>query len=113
MPVHLKQERERLEHNARVAHRKQRSHTDTHISVIDTFNAGHRIGAVLEEHGYTQGPSGRYIRPGGKSESVSIKDERSCHWSSNDPLNDGKVSSGFGVDDSRSTSIAPTSMAET
>ncbi len=38
-------------------------------------------------------------RPGGKSESVSVKDGRSCHWSSDDPLNDGRGKGGCGCHD--------------
>jgi hypothetical protein len=96
---HTRQERERLEIHAREAHKEQRIHNNGQASVIDAFNAAHPIDAVLEAHGYVRGLGGRYIRPGGKSESVSIKDRRSCHWSSNDPLNDGKIASGFGVHD--------------
>jgi hypothetical protein len=55
---------------------------------------------MLEQHGYVKGRGGRYIRPGGRSESVSVEDGKSCHFSTNDPLNDGKVRSGIGVHDS-------------
>jgi P4 family phage/plasmid primase-like protien len=63
------------------------------------FNQNHSVKAVLERHGYTR-TGERFIRPGGKSASVSVKDGRSCHLSSNDPLNDGKVRSGIGIHDS-------------
>lgn len=33
----------------------------------------------------------RHVHLGGSSALVSVKDGRSCHLSSNDPLNDGKV----------------------
>ena len=67
--------------------------------VIEAFNAAHEIGALLTRHGYTPAPFGRFIRPGGKSPSVSVKDGRSCHWSSNDPLNDGHGAGGCGCHD--------------
>ena len=94
-----RQEKERLETQARETHRKRQSQRGGKASVIDAFNQAHSIEALLDRHGYAKGTHGRYIRPGGKSESVSVKDGRSCHWSSNDPLNDGKVVSGAGVHD--------------
>lgn len=96
---HTRQERERREQQARETHKKRSNRNDGHGSVIDAFNAAHPIEDMLEAHGYSRGARGRYVRPGGKSESVSIKDGQSCHWSSNDPLNDGRVSSGCGVHD--------------
>jgi hypothetical protein len=66
--------------------------------VIQAFNQVYSIESLLERHGYTKGRD-RYVRPGGRSESVSVRDGRSVHWSSNDPLNDGKVKSGIGVHD--------------
>ncbi len=94
-----RQEQERVEAEARQGHQRQQAGMNGHASVIDAFNAAHPLEALLEAHGYTKGSSGRYIRPGGKSESVSVKDGRSCHWSSNDPLNDGRGKGGCGCHD--------------
>ena len=68
-------------------------------SVIQQFEhrSDHQMSA-LESHGYTK-IGDRYVRPGGQSGFVTIKDGRSCHFSSNDPLNDGKVKSGVGIHD--------------
>ena len=46
------------------------------------------INQALEQHDYTHHGE-RYVRPGGKSASVTVKDNRSFHHSSNDPLSDG------------------------
>lgn len=59
------------------------------VSVIDAYNAAHRIGDVLEQYGYTRKSAGRYSRPG-KEDSLGVaivdRDNVSFHWSSNDPL---------------------------
>lgn len=95
-----RQEQERLEASAREAHRQQQAKvSDRRLSVIDVFNAANPIDTVLSRYGYNKGRNGRFIRPGGKSESVSVKDGRSCHWSSNDPLNDGRGKGGCGCHD--------------
>jgi putative DNA primase/helicase len=96
---HTRQERAKFEEQARRQHqRKAVASRNGSASVIDAFNKAHEIERVLEQHGYT--PCGdRYVRPGGESPSVSVKDGRSCHFSSNDPLNDGRVKSGVGVHD--------------
>jgi len=94
-----RQEQERLEAEARDAHRQRGKRPNGEPSIIDAFNEGHPIEALLECQGYVKGRRGRYIRPGGKSESVSVKDGRSCHWSSNDPLNDGRGKGGCGCHD--------------
>lgn len=76
------------------------------VQVIDAFNAANRVESLLERHGYTRGPSGRYVRPGGTSESVTILDgRRSVHWSTNDPLNNGRGKSGCGVHDAFSVFV--------
>jgi hypothetical protein len=96
---HTRQERERIEKEAHAAHQRRcQSSRNGSTSVIDAFNAAHPIDALLEAHGYTR-RGHRFIRPGGKSASVSVKESRSCHFSSNDPLNDGRVKSGIGVHD--------------
>lgn len=94
-----RQERERVESQARQAHRQRQAQANGQASVIDAFNAGHSIDAILSRYGYAKGMHGRFIRPGGKSESVSVKDARSCHWSSDDPLNDGSGKGGCGCHD--------------
>jgi len=94
-----RRERETIEDQALQAHRQRPSNRNGHGSVIEAFNQSHMVEALLESHGYTKGARGRFIRPGGKSESVSVKDGRSCHWSSNDPLNDGKGKGGCGCHD--------------
>jgi hypothetical protein len=57
--------------------------------VIDAFNDTYDAAAILEQHGYAETVGGRYKRPGGKSGSVYVRDGRSFHHSSNDPLSDG------------------------
>ncbi len=94
-----RREQERLEAQAREAHRQRQAKGNGQASVIDAFNQSHPIEALLDRHGYAKGTHGRYIRPGGKSESVSVKDGRSCHWSSDDPLNDGRGKGGCGCHD--------------
>lgn len=94
-----RQERERLENRAFEDLKKSRKSRIQGDSVIADFNSATSVAALLGKQGYTQGPGGRYIRPGGKSESVSIKDGRSCHWSTNDVLNDGRGPGGCGCHD--------------
>ena len=94
-----RQEQERLEIQARETHRKRQSQRKGQASVIDAFNQAHAVEALLDRHGYAKGTHGRHIRPGGKSESISVKDGRSCHWSSDDPLNDGRGKGGCGCHD--------------
>jgi putative DNA primase/helicase len=94
-----RQEKERAEATAREAHQQRQAQRNGQASVIDAFNQAHHIEDVLQRNGYAKGTHGRYIRPGGKSESVSVKDGRSCHWSSNDPLNDGRGKGGCGCHD--------------
>lgn len=94
-----RQEKERIERDAAVAHqRRTAASRNGSANVIGQFNEAHAIDALLESHGYTRLVD-RFVRPGGKSPSVSVKDGRSVHFSTNDPLNDGKVKSGIGVHD--------------
>ena len=96
---YTKQERQKLEADARGTYERQsRASRNGSGSVIEQFNRAHQIDTLLEHNGYTRCGE-RLVRPGGKSPSVSIKDGKSCHFSSNDPLNDGKVRSGIGVHD--------------
>jgi hypothetical protein len=97
---HTRQELERIEVEARAEHRRQHARRNGQASVIDAFNDAHAIEAILEQHGYPRITDGRFKRPGGKSPSVHVKDGKSCHFSSNDPLCDGRVKSGIGVHDS-------------
>lgn len=79
-----RQEREEQEKRMAAARPRQRS-GGAEVSVIDTFNANHDIETMLLSYGYTR--RGKYlIRPGGKGSSVWITDNRSFHFSSNDPL---------------------------
>ncbi len=94
-----KSQREQLEAQARAQHRNVGSNYNKRSSVIEAFNRAHTIEEMLENHGYAKARGGRYIRPGGHSASVSVHDGRSCHWSTNDPLNDGKLRDGMGVHD--------------
>jgi Bifunctional DNA primase/polymerase, N-terminal len=91
---------QQLEH-ARLAQLKRRN-TQSNVDVggvIGRYNSEHPIEDLLEKHGYVRGANGKYVRPGGKSESVSVREGRSCHWSTNDSLNDGKFRDGMGVHD--------------
>jgi hypothetical protein len=97
---HTRQEMQRIEQETADTHAKRaRANRNGQTSVIEVFNERYAIEGILEYYRYTKGRGGRYIRPGGESESVSVKEGRSCHWSSDDPLNDGKVRSGMGCHD--------------
>ena len=96
---HTRQELQRLEPQAQTEYRRRHATRNGQASVIDAFNAKNALDAMLERHGYTRAGEGRFKRPGGASASVSVKDGKSCHFSSNDPLNDGRVK-GIGVHDS-------------
>ena len=66
---HTRQQLVILEGQAVTGHSKLRS-SGNHNDVIGRYNDTHPIETLLEKHGYTRGPGGRYIRPGGPSESV-------------------------------------------
>lgn len=65
-------------------------------SVIEAFNARYTVEEILERHGY-QPRGSRYARPGGTNPSVDIKDGKSRHWNSNDPLCDEHRHDAFDV----------------
>jgi hypothetical protein len=67
---------------------RYRAESNGQASAIDTYNARVTIEQALESHGYTR-RGDRWVRPGGKSASVTIQNGRSFHHSSNDPLGDG------------------------
>jgi hypothetical protein len=82
-----RQEMERQEAAAKTCS-KYHNESNGQGSVIEAYNAAVAIETTLESHGYTQcGP--RWKRPSGKSPSVAVKDGRSFHHSSNDPLSNG------------------------
>lgn len=96
---YTRQQKVKLEAEAHQAYqRKSLAARRGSTSVIDAFNGAHAIEVVLERNGYARSGD-RFIRPGGTSASVSVKAARSCHFSSNDPLNDGQVKTGMGVHD--------------
>jgi hypothetical protein len=96
---YTRQERQRLGQQAADLHRRRVAAAGNgSIDVIGRFNQSNTVEALLERHGYVRSGS-RYVRPGGTSRSVSVRDGRSCHFSTNDPLNDGKVKSGMGCHD--------------
>jgi hypothetical protein len=68
---------------------KHRASANGDGSVIDAYNERFAVDAILEKHGYQPTRDGRYKRPGGASGSVYVRDGRSFHHSSNDPLSDG------------------------
>ena len=67
---------------------KYRNESNGQGSIIDAYNERATIGEALDRYGYTR-MGERYVRPGGKSGSVTVRDGRSFHHSSNDALNDG------------------------
>ena len=67
---------------------KYRNESNGHGSIIDAYNERATIREALDRYGYTR-MGERYVRPGGKSGSVTVRDGRSFHHSSNDALNDG------------------------
>lgn len=87
-----------LDTQARTEHR-QRRNSNPSGSLIAAYNEKHSVEELLLANGYTRGTGERFIRPGGVSESVSVSDGRSVHFSTNDPLNDGSVKDGIGVHD--------------
>ena len=96
---HTREKREQLEREAREAFRRRAAAARNGSGdIIGRYNAAHAIEDLLGRYGYTR-RGRRFIRPNGRSGSVSVEDGRSCHFSSNDPLNDGRVVSGCGVHD--------------
>ncbi len=67
---------------------RHRAESNGQASVIDEYNNRVFIQDELRQRGYEQ-QGDRWKRPGGKSLSVFVKEGRSFHHSSNDPLNDG------------------------
>lgn len=65
-------------------------------SAIHAYNQITPIEHILQENGYKARGS-RFVRPNGKSASVAIKDGKSFHHSSNDPLCDGYWHDSFDV----------------
>lgn len=92
-----RQKREQIEAEAHAAHERRKASRNGDTSIIETFNQSCTIQQALEKEGYTAGSHGRFIRPGGTSESVSIKDGRSYHHSTNDLLCDGHAHDAFDV----------------
>jgi len=68
-------------------------------SIIDRINSDMDITQALSRCGYTEEPSGRWVRPGGKSGSIVIfnHDNMSYHHSTNDPMNDGYAKTPFNL----------------
>lgn len=80
----------------REAQAKDRLHPKDGESVIDAYNRATPIESVLTAHGYkVKGP--RAIRPGGENLSITIRDGKSFHHNSNDPLSDGYWHSAFDI----------------
>lgn len=87
-----KQEIER----AKTAASPRRTNPDAR-SVIEAYNRDTPIRDALAKHGYTPAYGGRYNRPGGETASVLVGENRSFHFSSNDPLNDGHQQDAFNL----------------
>lgn len=68
--------------------RRWKNHNDRNESVIDAFNGKFSIEDMLERFRYEAGERGRYIRPDSvaKRLSIFIQENRSYHWSPEDPL---------------------------
>ena len=54
--------------------------------VIGAFNRAHTITEILETHGYQPFSHNRYVRPGGRRDSVAIIGDRSVHYNTADAL---------------------------
>lgn len=93
-----RQQRDATEKNAKECNRS-RAAVNGQGSVIDQFNQIRSIKDTLEKYGYRAGSGGMFIRPGkdGPFTSVTIRDGRSFHHSSNDALNDGYWHRAFDV----------------
>ena len=90
---HAPQTRQDMENAAKHAKECTRSRlaVNGQGSVIDQFNQIHAIAETLERYSYRPGAGGMYIRPGkdGPFTSVTVRDGRSFHHSSNDQMSDG------------------------
>ena len=81
-----RQEQERIKSHAKEGS-KYRTDSNGQGSVIETYNQTVTIEDALAAHGYTR-RGDRWVRPGGESPSVEVKEGRSLHFSTDDPLND-------------------------
>lgn len=84
---YTKQEMERKEANAKVSDKYQAG-ANGKGSTIDLFNKAISIEQALKATGYTQ-MGERWARPGADYPSVTVRDGRSYHHSTNDLMNDG------------------------
>ncbi|HEV7299817.1 MAG TPA: DNA-primase RepB domain-containing protein [Tepidisphaeraceae bacterium] len=92
---------------AKMAAKRAAGLSDETARVIDRFNEVHDVRDVLEAHGYLFAPGGKgrgnatFIRPGSSNKTnghvVTCGDgrRRSIHFSTADPLNDGKFGKGI------------------
>lgn len=65
-------------------------------SVINAFNRATSIESILEKHGYSVKGT-RAIRPGGEHLSITIRDGKSFHHNTSDPLSDSYWRDAFSV----------------
>jgi hypothetical protein len=90
---HTRQQLEAMEKRAAAAKTSTRNQASANgsASIIDAWNESQTIEQALEEHGYTRGIRDMWARPGRDAfhVSVTVRDGRSFHHSTNDPLNDG------------------------
>lgn len=65
------------------------------VGAIDAWNKATSIEDALRQAGYTHRVGSRWSRPGGTNLSVEVRNNKSYHHSSNDPLNDGRWHDAF------------------
>lgn len=89
-----KKELEAQKHREQKATPKPRNTNDN--SPINAYNQQVAIETILEKHGYKRRGE-RFARPGGNNPSVAIKNGKSFHHNSNDPLSDGYWHDAFDI----------------
>jgi len=89
------QRQQQREEQAKTTPRSWNGWNGPQPDVIGEYNCRYSVEDILVRHGYKKGWNDRLIRPGGKSPSVVIRDDRSYHHSSNDSLNNGHTHTAF------------------
>jgi hypothetical protein len=82
-----RQQMEAREKSAKTSNR-HRAESNGETSIIEAYNGRVSIDEALTAYGYAK-RGARYVRPGGKTASVTVSDGRSFHHSANDALSDG------------------------
>ncbi len=91
--------RDQLESIQKRQRERQRERTSTERSsqgsIIDDYTGRVPIEEALQAYGYVQTYHDRWARPGGKNPSVVLKDGKSHHFNTNDPMCDNNSHDAF------------------